>query len=229
VAEAGADRQKPARPIVGDMTRARWHHLHREGVKLTCLDVPGSEPSVLFLHGLAGRANEWKRTASALKGRHRVLAPDQRGHGRSERRPGDMSPEAFVNDVALWIDELSTDGVILVGQSLGGLTAFLTAARQPSLVRGLVVLQASHRPTREPPSASLDGSPNGQSRSNRLPTRWNSSVAIVGGPGRCDSLESTAQGLMPAFDADIMVATLEAPAGRLKGGRRRSELRRPGR
>lgn len=128
------------------MNRARWHHLRREGVKLACLDVPGGKPSVLFLHGLAGRAREWGRTASALKGSHRVLAPDQRGHGRSERRPHDMSPEALVGDVAFWIDQLSTGPMILVGQSLGGLIAFLTAARHPRLVRGLVVVEASPTP-----------------------------------------------------------------------------------
>jgi pimeloyl-ACP methyl ester carboxylesterase len=51
------------------------------------------------VHGLAGHAEEWGGTAAALTPRHRVLAMDARGHGRSERRPDDVSRDAHISDV----------------------------------------------------------------------------------------------------------------------------------
>jgi pimeloyl-ACP methyl ester carboxylesterase len=43
---------------------------------------------VLLLHGLARYAGEWAETAGWLTTRHRVVAPEQRGHGRSGSCPG---------------------------------------------------------------------------------------------------------------------------------------------
>ena len=64
----------------------------------------GEGPGVLLLHGLAGTAVEWEETAAWLSATHRVVALDQRGHGRSERRPADVSREAFVADAIAAIE-----------------------------------------------------------------------------------------------------------------------------
>lgn len=66
----------------------------------------------MFLHGLAGHADEWSKTASWLIEHHRVLAPDARGHGNSERLPDDVSPDAQVADVAFIIEELALGPVV---------------------------------------------------------------------------------------------------------------------
>src|SRR5881396_1060754 len=108
---------------------------------------------VLLLHGLAGHAREWDDTAAWLTASKRVIALDQRGHGRSERQPSDMSRDAFVSDVVAWMDRLTLEKAVLVGQSLGGHTAFLTAARHPSLVAGLIVAEAS--PESDPTSIEV--------------------------------------------------------------------------
>jgi pimeloyl-ACP methyl ester carboxylesterase len=88
-----------------------------------------------MLHGLAGHAGEWTETASWLTGGYHPFGLDARGHGRSERLPDDVSPAAQVADVAFVIEQLALGPVVLVGQSLGGLTALLVAARHPELVR----------------------------------------------------------------------------------------------
>ncbi len=82
----------------------------------------------MLLHGLAGHAGEWQDTAEWLTEEHRVLAPDARGHGRSERRPTDLAPSAYIDDASFLIEQLAQPPVILVGQSLGGLTALVLAA-----------------------------------------------------------------------------------------------------
>jgi pimeloyl-ACP methyl ester carboxylesterase len=111
-------------------------------VRLACCDFGGSGPPVLFLHGLAGHSSEWSHSAGALMPRHRVVALDQRGHGRSERLPTDLSRGAFVRGMAHVIDELDLSPVVLVGQSMGGNTAFIAAAEHPELVDRLVVVEA---------------------------------------------------------------------------------------
>jgi hypothetical protein len=82
---------------------ATWHELERDGMPLWCRDHGGAGPAAMFLHGLAGYAREWDETASWLSASCRVLAPGQRGHGRSERRPRDVSRSAFVADAAAWL------------------------------------------------------------------------------------------------------------------------------
>ena len=98
---------------------------------------------MLLLHGLAGYAGEWKRSADLLATDYRVFALDQRGHGDSERLPSDVSRDAFVQDAAETIRHLGLGPVTLVGQSMGANTAMLTAALHPDLVSRLVVIEGS--------------------------------------------------------------------------------------
>jgi pimeloyl-ACP methyl ester carboxylesterase len=123
-----------------------WLSIQARDVRLAAFDYGGRGHTVLLLHGLAGHAREWDETASWLASTHRVVALEQRGHGRSERQPVDMSRDAFVEDAVAWMDRLAIDQASLVGQSLGGHTAFIVAARHPSRVSRLVVAEASPNP-----------------------------------------------------------------------------------
>jgi pimeloyl-ACP methyl ester carboxylesterase len=71
---------------------------------------------------------------------------DLRGHGESTRTPSTVAPAAFVGDVLAWLDALGFDHAAVLGQSFGGLIAFLTAARSPERVARLVVAEASPAP-----------------------------------------------------------------------------------
>ncbi|MGW6462141.1 alpha/beta fold hydrolase [Streptomyces sp. NPDC055078] len=97
-------------------------------------------PGVLLLHGLMGRASHWAPTARRLAGRHRAVALDQRGHGRSDKpSEGPFTREAFVADVEAAVEQLDLAPVTLIGHSMGALTAWQLAARRPDLVRALVI------------------------------------------------------------------------------------------
>jgi pimeloyl-ACP methyl ester carboxylesterase len=98
---------------------------------------------VLLLHGLAGHAEEWAETVSWLRPGYRVIASDARGHGHSDRRPADVSRNALVADAAFLVQQLALPPAIVIGQSLGGLTALSLAARHPELTRALVLVEAS--------------------------------------------------------------------------------------
>ena len=122
---------------------AEWRTLQRAGVRLACRDFGGCGRSVLMLHGLAGHSGEWTETAALLGSGFRIVGLDQRGHGRSERAPEDVSRRAYVADVAAVMDDLSLAPVVLVGQSMGANTALLAAAAFPDRVQALVVVDGS--------------------------------------------------------------------------------------
>lgn len=114
-----------------------------DGVRLSCVQFGGAGPSALILHGLYGRALEWRSTAEWLMETHEVFALDQRGHGESDKHLSDFSREAQVNDVVAAIKAIDRGPVVLIGQSMGAITALLVAARHPDLVSRLIVIEAT--------------------------------------------------------------------------------------
>ncbi|MGK5547469.1 alpha/beta fold hydrolase [Streptomyces sp. URMC 127] len=100
----------------------------------------GGPGAVLLLHGLMGRAAHWAETARWLSARHRAVALDQRGHGRSERpADGPYTRDAYIADAVAAIEALELAPAVLIGHAMGALTAWQVAARRPDLVRALVI------------------------------------------------------------------------------------------
>lgn len=190
-----------------------WHFLTQDDVRLGCADFGGIGPPVMLLHGLGGYAEEWTETASWLVDSHRVLAPDARGHGSSERYPPDVSRAAHVGDVASWLSHFSLPPVALVGQSLGGHTAILVAARRPELVAGLVVVEATPEPE---PHVTEEVRRWLESWPVPFPSR-EAALAFFGGEtlwarAWVDGLATTAEGLRPRLDLDVMIESLREVA-----------------
>jgi pimeloyl-ACP methyl ester carboxylesterase len=96
---------------------------------------------ILLLHSSAGSTEHWVAQLAHLRRRHRVIALDLRGHGRS-RPPadGDYTIPALARDVAEAVDFLGLSRFVLVGHSLGGAAAVEYAGRHPDRVAGLLLL-----------------------------------------------------------------------------------------
>jgi pimeloyl-ACP methyl ester carboxylesterase len=89
------------------------------------------QPTVL-LHGLASNARIWELLAPLLaESGLEVLAPDQRGHGLTDKPDGDYGFDTFRQDLLAFLDRLSLEHPILVGHSWGGMVALDFAARFP--------------------------------------------------------------------------------------------------
>ncbi|MEV5988585.1 alpha/beta hydrolase [Streptomyces sp. NPDC052051] len=187
----------------------------RDGVRLSCRDWGGSGPPVVLLHGLAGHVGEWDVVARELRARHRVVAVDQRGHGASERRPADVSRAAYVADVVAVTHGLGLHRPVLVGQSLGGHCALLTAAAHPELCSALVLVEAGPGSANPNVQAEMGGWLD--SWPTPFPSREAAVAFLGGGPvgeGWAAGLEERDGGWWPRFDRDVMVDSLAENARR---------------
>lgn len=105
---------------------------------------------VLMLHGLTSSGTTWRHVAPALGENFRVVAPDARGHGSSEWTK-DYSLELMADDVAGFCDQVGILGAIVVGHSMGALTAYALASRRPDLIRLLVLEEMPPPDPAKPP------------------------------------------------------------------------------
>lgn len=98
-------------------------------------DEGGDGDPILLLHGLMGSARTWRRQVSWLRDLGHVHTFDAAGHGRPA--PGDLSTEAFVDDLAGAVHGLGE--MVVIGHSMGALHGWCFAAAFPDRVRALVI------------------------------------------------------------------------------------------
>ena len=123
--------------------RIKRHMVDVDGTSIFCRDTVEGERSILCLHGKWGRGETWSDFISRYGGKYRIIAPDQRGHGLSGRPVARYAAEDFAKDAKRLVDELDCAPVIVVGHSMGGMTAAHLAAIYPEAVRACIILDIS--------------------------------------------------------------------------------------
>ena len=109
---------------------------------ISALRWGSAHPRVIFLHGGGQNAHTWDTVVIGLG--LPALAIDLPGHGRSAwREDGDYGPILNATTIEPVIRELAPDADLLVGMSLGGLTAMRLAVDAPDLVRRLVMIDVT--------------------------------------------------------------------------------------
>lgn len=117
----------------------RVTHSLPDGRRLSALRYGAGSPRITLLHGAGLNAHTWDTTVLALG--MPVIAIDLTGHGDSSwRDDADYSPRNLAADVADALDAWTDAPQLVVGQSLGGLTAAALAAHRPDLVAELLVI-----------------------------------------------------------------------------------------
>jgi pimeloyl-ACP methyl ester carboxylesterase len=120
---------------VVDMT-----YIDLDDVRLFVTDEGGGDPPLLLVHGWACDSHDWIWQIPAFAAHHRVIAPDLRGHGRSDVPPDGYDPRDYARDLAELVRRLDLPPVIAIGHSFGGIVASVLAVEHPEVVAGVVVV-----------------------------------------------------------------------------------------
>lgn len=96
---------------------------------------------MILLHGGGQRRHSWRATGQRLAGEGwTAIALDARGHGDSDWSPdGDYSVDALVDDLAVVVKSLG-EPAVLVGASMGGMTALVGQGERGDLAKALVLV-----------------------------------------------------------------------------------------
>ncbi|GAC68381.1 alpha/beta fold hydrolase [Gordonia soli] len=111
------------------------------GVRLN-VATAGTGPAVVLLHGFPHTWRIWSAVIPDLADRHRVIAPDLRGLGASERADSGYDAATLADDVLALLDGVGESRASVVALDAGVPPAFLLAARHPQRITRLVLMEA---------------------------------------------------------------------------------------
>lgn len=110
------------------------------GVRLAYVEMGNPDGSpVLLLHGYTDTSRSWTLVAPWLL-EHRLLIPDQRGHGASSVPECCFTASDFAHDARLFLDAMEVERAAVAGHSLGSMVAMVLAAEHPERVSRLVLI-----------------------------------------------------------------------------------------
>ena len=115
-------------------------------VRLSVIDIAPdlARQTMVFIHGFAGRAVQWKYQLYKFSTANRVIALDLRGHGRSDKPRSSYSMAQTQTDLRSALDALNIEEkIVLAGHSFGGAVAAEFAADNPDRVSHLVLIASA--------------------------------------------------------------------------------------
>ena len=107
---------------------------------------PDDAPPVILLHGFPESHRTWRALAPLLSDRLRLIMPDQRGFGDSDR-PQEVdayATDTLVADIFALADALGIDRFTLVGHDWGGAVAWAAAIKGDPRVERLAIVNSPH-------------------------------------------------------------------------------------
>ena len=110
------------------------------GLRFHYLRTGGNKQPIVFLHGLSGGGAVWTPIARALEADFDVVMPDARAHGGSSTPLHGYRYDDLANDAEGVIRALRLARPVLVGHSMGGMTAATLAGRRSAYLRGVVLV-----------------------------------------------------------------------------------------
>jgi pimeloyl-ACP methyl ester carboxylesterase len=129
------------------MTTITENLVHANGINIHVTEAGDRDaPPLVLLHGGFVSTNPiWEPTPIAynahvagLASQFRVIAPDERGSGRTTHPGGPVSLSLLADDVAALVEEMGLQRPAIAGFSAGGLTATIFGIRHPGVARAIV-------------------------------------------------------------------------------------------
>ena len=121
------------------MTDWNTSHYKTNGINIHFTRTGGDKPTLVFLHGLTANGACWTELAHILEKEYDIIMPDARGHGESSVPEHGYRYEDHAKDVIGLIKSLKLSPPVLVGHSMGGMTAVVVASHSPKLLRGVIL------------------------------------------------------------------------------------------
>jgi pimeloyl-ACP methyl ester carboxylesterase len=128
-------------PVTGRSARAQVN-----GISLYYVDLGEGSP-VVFLHGGLANSDYFGFQAPSVARRHRVIAVDSRGHGRSTRTDQPFGYDLMMDDVVALLDHLQISRAAIVGWSDGAIIGLDMAMRHPDRVSRVFAFGANTQTT----------------------------------------------------------------------------------
>ncbi|MGL5083512.1 MAG: alpha/beta fold hydrolase [Microcoleaceae cyanobacterium] len=111
--------------------------------------------ALLMVHGFGASTDHWRKNILGLQADFEVWAIDLVGFGRSAKPSWDYSGELWRDQLHDFITQVIQRPTVLIGNSLGGYSALSTAASDPELTAGLILLNSAGPFTEPQPQAEL--------------------------------------------------------------------------
>jgi pimeloyl-ACP methyl ester carboxylesterase len=134
-----------AESMAAPIDQSRWVAMKRgvrlpNGIRLAYVEIgnPRGRP-LLLLHGYTDSSRVWSILAPQLQD-HRILIPDQRGHGASDVPACCYAPSDMAEDARLFLDAMQVERAAVVGHSMGSMVAQLLAAEHPERVTKVALI-----------------------------------------------------------------------------------------
>jgi pimeloyl-ACP methyl ester carboxylesterase len=108
-------------------------------VSLHYEDMGRGDPALVFVHGLGADHIEFDFQMDFFAPRHRCVALDQRGFGRTAPT-GELSIRQSISDLSLLVDALGLERFILVGHSMGTMVSYGYILENPERVERLAII-----------------------------------------------------------------------------------------
>ncbi len=97
-----------------------------------------AKPVILFIHFSGGNLQMWKGIMPQFADQYSIIAPDMRGHGKSDKPLAGYHIDEMANDIYLLLKKLDIKSCHVVGSSMGAEIGLSLAASHPEIVLSLV-------------------------------------------------------------------------------------------
>lgn len=112
------------------------------GIHVVTAGPPDGEP-VMLIHGFPETSYEWRHTIPALEDRYRLIVPDTRGFGESDKPDGPYDRAMLAADMIGVLDALGVEGAAVIGHDWGGIIGFKLAIDHPDRVTKVALLDTT--------------------------------------------------------------------------------------
>ncbi len=129
-----------------DADRVQVRVQAKPAVNLSVIDAGPRHvsPVLFFVQGAGGHALQWVNQLRHFSRHYRCIAPDLRGHGRSDKPRSGYTVDGITDDLAAVLEGLGIqEPVVLLAHSAGGLFAINFAARYPERLTKLVLVNTA--------------------------------------------------------------------------------------